>query len=337
MRNPPKNKASSAHHTVPKFYLKGFKEDDGHIMVWHRKDGKIYQKALKYASTSPGYYTVLDKDKNESDMIENFYSSIESNAKPVFDKMTCIFPQVPVYGSEERTAMSIFLATQFTRTKQSRRKAQLLHDYIYKLHKIISLANQKTPLSQKQINFINNPHEMGELVEPQDIFIRSELESSSELIPLFYCRQWTIVSFSESKLITSDSPIVLLPRKDRPPVGLANAPEYWFPLDSRHLLILSEPLCPYPFMPSSVIDYSTIEDDYCGHASLYDIANSLQLQNCCMEAYGERELLKKYEGFSLPTRKPFTTGRNTKLDSYYACDNLNWEPTLGHKIRPIDF
>jgi len=131
MRNPPKNKASSAHHTVPKFYLKGFKEDDGHIMVWHRKDGKIYQKALKYASTSPGYYTVLDKNKNESDMVENFYSSIESNAKPVFGKMTCIFPQVPAYGSEERTAMSIFLATQFTRTKQSRRKAQLLHDYIY--------------------------------------------------------------------------------------------------------------------------------------------------------------------------------------------------------------
>ena len=178
---------------------------------------------------------------------------------------------------------------------------------------------------------------MGELVEPQDVFVRRELELSSEFVPLFYCRQWTVVSFNRPRLITSDSPIVLLPRKDRSPVGLATAPEYWFPLDSRHLLILSEPLCPYAFLPNTVINYSAIEDNYFGRAGLYDMANSLQLQNCCIEAYGKKDLLKKYEGFSLPTRKPFVTGRSTKLDNYYACDNLNWEPTSGHKIRPIDF
>ena len=335
MRNPPKDKTKSMHHTVPKFYLKGFKDDNGHITIWDRNNGTLRRKALKYASASPGYYTVLNKQKNESDMVENFYNRIESNAKPIIERMSCIFPQIPSFNSEERMAMSIYLTTQFVRTKQNRRKSQLLNDYAYKLQKIASLSNQRKPLSKEQMSFIQNPHAIGELKLPQDIFILRELKFSKEFIPIFYCRQWAIITFDKPRLITSDTPIALLSDSEQHPVGLANAPEYWFPLDDKHLLILSEPLCPYTFKPSSVINYVDIEKYYFGGPSLYDMANSLQLQNCCMEAYGEKELLEKYEGFSLPTRKPFTTSANTVLDSYYASNNLGWEPTSGHDTTEL--
>lgn len=335
MRKPPKDKTESMHHTVPKFYLKGFRDDNGHIIIWNRNNGTLRRKALKYTSASAGYYTVLDKQKNESDMVEVFYGRIESDAKPIIERMTCAFPQIPSFNSEERTAMSIYLATQFVRTKQNRRKSQLLNDYAYKLQKIVSLSNQRKPLSKEQTSFVRNPHAIGELKLPQDIFILRELKFSNEFIPLFYCRQWTIITFDKPRLITSDTPIALLSANEQHPVGLANAPEYWFPLDNKHLLILSEPLCPYAFKLSSVIDYADIEKYYFGGPSLYDMANSLQLQNCCMEAYGKKELLKKYEGFSLPTRKPFTTNTNTMLDSYYASNSLCWEPVPGHDITEL--
>ena len=336
MITPPNDKTTSAHHTVPKFYLKGFKDDEGHITVWNRNTGSLRKKALRYTSVTRGYYTVLDKNKSESDMVEDFYSHIESAAKPVFEKMTCVFSQTPAYNSEERTSLSIYLASQFFRTKQVRRKSQLLYDYIFKLQELVSLSNKKEPLTQKQINFLSNPHIMGELKQPQDIYIKHELEMAHESIPLFYNRQWTIVEFNKPRLITSDTPIVLVPRGNHCPVGLATAPEFWFPIDNRHLLILGEPLRPYAFSRNRTINYSNIESNFLGIASLYDMANSLQLQNCCVEAYGEKELLKKYENFSLPARKPFITSSTTKLDAYYTNANLDWEPISGHEIETID-
>lgn len=336
MKEPPKDKTGSMHHTVPKFYLKGFKDDDGHITVWDRKSGALRKNALKRTSALPGYYTVLDKNQNESDMVENFYSDLERDAKPIIERMTCIFPLVPPYGSKERIIMSFYLATQFVRTKQNRRKSQFLHDYIYKLRVTELLSNQKTPLTQQEIDFLHNPHKIGELKQPQDIYIRRELEMAAEIVSLFHSRQWMIVSFSEPRLITSDTPVALVSGAEQFPVGLENAPEYWFPVDNKHLLILSAPLCPYAFRPGKVINYSDIKDQLLLPASLSDMANSLQLQNCCAEAYGEKELLAKYEGHRLPAKKPFSTNRNTRLDRYYTDnDDLDWEPASGHDMATM--
>lgn len=333
MNKIPNNKTKSAHHTVPKMYLKGFQDDNGHITLWERTTGILKRKATKYASTTQGYYTILDENKEETDAIENLYMKVENDTKPILERMTCVFPEIPSFYSHERMILSQYLAMQFTRTKASRRKSQLIYDHHFKMMVMLDLINKKTPLTEIQMKFLENPHQFGEFCQPQDLLSVQELELANKFEPLFRLRPWVVMVFNEPCLITSDTPIFLVENKRLegfPGNGLATAAEFWFPLDSRHLLIMGEPICSYPFRQDRVIcpNESPLLKQimkYCVQSS-----NDAQIANCHMEAYGQKELLKKYDGKPLPKRAPFVIGGNTILDSYYNEAKMDLEPTMGH-------
>lgn len=156
------DKTKSAHHTVPKMYLKGFRDDNGHITLWERTTGILKRKAVKYASTTKGYYTILDENGDETDAVENLYMKVENDAKPILEKMTCICPQIPSFCSYERMIFAQYLAMQFARTKSSRRKNQLIYDHHFKMMTMLDLIYKKTPLTEEQAKFLENPHQFGE-------------------------------------------------------------------------------------------------------------------------------------------------------------------------------
>lgn len=333
MSNNLNDKTKSAHHTVPKMYLKGFQDDNGHITLWERTTGTLKRKATKYASTTPGYYTVLDENNEETDAIEDLYMEVENDTKPILEKMTCIFPEIPSFCSRERMILSQYLAMQFARTKASRRKSQLLYDHHFKMMTMLDLVNKKTPLTETQMKFLENPHQFGEFCQSQDLLSIQEIQLANKLEPLFRLRPWVVMVFNEPCLITSDTPIFLVENKRLegfPGNGLATAAELWFPLDSNHLLVMGEPIYSYPFRRDRVVYPSKSPllrqiMEHCAKSS-----NDAQIANCHMEAYGKKELLKKYKDKPLPKRAPFVTGDNTILDSYYNEAKMDLEPTMGH-------
>lgn len=327
------NKTKSAHHTVPKMYLKGFRDDNGHITLWERTTGILKRKAVKYASTTKGYYTILDENGNETDAVENLYMKVENDAKPILEKMTCICPQIPSFYSYERMIFAQYLAMQFARTKSSRRKNQLIYDHHFKMMTMLDLIHKKTPLTEEQVKFLKNPHQFGEFCQSQDLLSIQELESANKFEPFFRLRPWVVMVFNEPCLITSDTPIFLVSNKELegiPGNGLATAAEFWFPLDNSHLLIMGGPICSYPFRQDRIIypNKSPLLKQIMKHCARS--SNDAQIANCHMEAYGQKGLLKKYEGKPLPKRAPFATGEKTILDSYYNEAKMDLEPIMGH-------
>lgn len=333
MDKTPTDKTDSAHHTVPKFYLKGFRSESGQLTKWDRATGKVKRASVKFASTAKGYYTILDKNKEETDVVENLYMKVEDGAKPIFEKMMCVFPYIPEYNSEDRMIISQYLAMQTTRTKAFRRRSQLICDNICKQIAMLKLAHKKTPLSDIEFKYLQNPHQFGEICQSQDSLSVHELDFADEIQPFFYYRPWIIVVFDEPSLITSDTPVFILPNDDirgYPNNGLAISREYWFPLDSKHLLILGDPLCAYPFKRDIVLcpdgtDATNTLLRQCCKAS-----NDMQITNCHMEAYGQMSLLRKYDGKPLPKNAPFYVGGNNSFNSYYNEAKMDMEPILGH-------
>lgn len=260
-----------------------------------------------------------------------YYSRVESDAKPILEKMTCITPYIPDYYSYDRMIFSQYLAMQFTRTKGFRRKSQLMYDHSFKRMLILNLINKKTPLNEKEIQFINNPHQFGEFCQSQDTLSLHELEFADRIEQFFRFRPWVIIAFEKPTLITSDSPIYLLPNKEVfPGNGLSTAIEYWFPLDNSHLLIMSDPLCLYPIYPDKVI-YQNKSSMINNVLKQYgQSSNDAQIANCHMEAYGQKSILQKYEGKTLRKRPPFHIGENNSFNSYYNNAEMDLEPILGH-------
>lgn len=331
-------KTKSNHHTVPQFYMKGFLDKRiGKIAVLNKESKNISYQAVRNTAGVAGFYNILSNSGEEIDAIENLYSQTEDEAARI---TRCIVKNafIPPPGHKYRETLSRYLSMQFFRTIKSRRREQLISDYCTKSLLIEKIKEKDAnTLTKTQRDFLEYPHQIGEFTLSQDSATILEINMAKEYYFLFYERPWSLLCYNKPSLLTSDNPIVLCPYPSSKNNGLLTASEIWFPIDSRHLLILGD------LSNRENIKYEglTVRDNETNKVLMDRArrnANSLQANQSYMELFGQKELLEEQKDNCPAPASPISFhDRNvcTALEEYYDTAKMDLKPKSGYGV-PIE-
>jgi hypothetical protein len=202
-----------------------------------------------------GFYTFIDKNGNEcGDLEDVIANTIESPVSSFFNNVDSIFPYVP--GLPEKSKVAQFVAFQYLRTPEFRRKNELIFDMLSKMefrnifqnreNIINAMEEQGVELTDDNIKtaelYMENLHNF-EIVPHQN----QSLELMMNMLPeitawLEFAYSWHIIVFDKPCLVVSDSPLILVLDEKIPEIYRAGSPsakEIHFPLTSKRSLMLS--------------------------------------------------------------------------------------------------
>ena len=297
------DQTNANHHVIPKFYLEGFTEN-GKVSVWGREDGRFYTAFPSNIAKEKGFYTLTLQNGDKNDELEKIFSDIEGRTKTIIQNINSLFP--PAMDGDLKVTLASYIALQYVRTPEYRRRAELTGDQFAKLdiltryktkkQVVEALKRQgKEPTDERVksiLEFSDNPHAY-EIVPDKNSMIKIAIEMLPEIIPTFLNRPWRIVTFSKPSLITSDTPVLLIPDYETPGIGatgLATAKEIWFPLSSTRMLVMGR---------MGMTLKNGVSD---GNDHYAKEANEAQIRSSYIEAYGPPSLLKPFENTGLGNR-----------------------------------
>lgn len=240
------------HHTVPQFYLRGFSEADQVGTVRLPGDRRFLQSVRKAASET-GFYNI-ENHPDGTDAFEKILSGIEGQAAAVVLKIDqgiwpleqpdrdCLAYYVAlqaVRGPEQRRNME-FIAAQFARLEVGHGGRANVANWV-RANYGVSIDDEQAEEMWKQATQPGGPpirirpeahiEQMGHLVD--------------ELFPYLAGRPWTLVRFVRRSLVTSDTPVGLVPHPDDEPwsgVGFMTAWAITLPLTRKLGLLMSDPM-----------------------------------------------------------------------------------------------
>ena len=299
-----KDQTGARHHYLPKMYLKGFTEK-GRISVWQRASGEVRASTPNNVANVRGFYTFTGKDGKKSDEIEKLLADMEGYVKTVIANVNSLFP--PAITGNYKFALAQYIAFQHVRTPAHRKELEQSADMIMKMQVRPNLQSREQIVKQlerigrepteeaiKQLEDVyNDPHSV-EVVPSKESVMKLQLGQLPLLTQILMHRVWHIVTFEQPSLVTSDSPVLLMPDQDQPyhwmrGTGFANAKEIWFPLSSTRMLVLARQ------------DYKKPRFIR-GNLAMAQEANEIQLASSYMEAFGPPSIILPYEGKPLGAR-----------------------------------
>ncbi len=247
-------KSNSQHHFLQKAYLDLF-SNDGLIDVIERDSARI-RKSVRTTEVAKvkGLYTGVTEDGEANGGLEDAFSiDIEEPGIKIIKNMTCIFPYIP--QRRERSLLSSYMALQYLRTPESKRKFQT--DYgLFASMELFNLKNDTEKLRQHVLAVEENvtddlitkyKRDIDDAIQKLEIvphnndwlkYIVNGLDVIAK--PLHEDYSWHLFIADEPSFITSDHPINLRQISDRfGGVGFKNADEILFALGAKHALVLS--------------------------------------------------------------------------------------------------
>lgn len=285
-----KSQVNARHHYIPKMYLEGFTEE-GKISVWSRKDGRVWSTVPSQAANIKGFYTFRDQEGHESDELEKLLAQVEYTTSIILSHVKTLFP--PTFTGERKSDFALYLAFQYLRTPEQRKRAETMADIAAKMSTMAEINNRGDNSKEAQ-DFLADPHSVT-FVEGKENILKRQLKSLPLIHEVLLNKRWDVFMFEDKSLITSDSPILLKPHPDMPSfygVGLANAHEIWFPLSSSRLLVMSRQ------------DYRS-EGVWQGNKEKADRVNRILIEHSYTEAFGPKSLINQYQGTGLGNRPTF--------------------------------
>lgn len=247
------------HHHVPQFYLRGFA--DGEQITTVRLPGdKRYTSSVRKTAAENGFYAVPGH-QDGPDVFEKILGDAEGEASVVFKKLEAgTWPLV----LDDRVTLASFIALQVARGPEQRRNMQHLQAQIARLEVgavgkagVKGWAKRKLGLDLDdaaaelvwnqatgpegppvQVSALSHIRQMGEMVQG--------------LVKYIAGRPWTLVRFDKRSLITSDTPVALVPHPEDDDedeeftalrgVGFMTAWGITYPLTRKLGLIMSDPM-----------------------------------------------------------------------------------------------
>jgi hypothetical protein len=216
------------HHTVPRFYLEGFANDVHQLGVARLNSKKRFRLSTGDASVMRDFYNI--DSRAAPNAVEDLLSDIEGDAAAVFRKV--LVDRSWPLSADERAILATFLALQRTRTPSHRQMVEEIREIATRALK--SMGRDDVAL----------PAEFDEM-DPKTVHIQSMLDIE-EHAPYFFGRRWQLVHFSRKRLLTSDTPVGLLPNPDAPPdaaLGVGSAWIILFPMSPTVGLMMAAPEC----------------------------------------------------------------------------------------------
>lgn len=242
---------SKRHHIVPKFYLAGFATDSGKIQTLNLESGSNYPGTISDACLENNFYALPADNQNEADAYEKHLSKHEGKAAAALAKVeNGVWP----LSVKDRKALASWLAYQHVRVKRRRLSFAETHSQTIKL--LVGTSNpehvrtwiessESKPLSDEALAW-----EIADLTQQSGTRIEipalHHIQLMEKLLPVVLNRiwnsSWILFTFERRSLLTSDTPVFLLPQEDHPEwsgLGLLNAAGWLVPLGRRLALNIS--------------------------------------------------------------------------------------------------
>lgn len=239
--------ASRRHHVVPNFYLEGFSRN-GTIRVADLATNKTFTSTVVNASVRRDFYSV-DGSAGPVDTFEKLLARIESEGARSIKK---IKDGVWPLQENDRRLLARYIAVQATRVEWIQ---GMMGEGLDRVRFLV----------EQMLDETNSGEEAGRgayweardgsrtFVPLEDIrfrqndFLASIVSGANSIEPMIGGRPWVLMRLRRRALVTSDSPIGLLPGDglaQESGVGFLNAAAVTFPISRKLGLLMIDPLVP---------------------------------------------------------------------------------------------
>lgn len=223
-------KKSSKHHYLPKFYLKGFTNENGQFAVYDCKN-----KRVKNHMFNPSSH-FFEKDRNtieingtETDFLEEAYAKFDNRHAKLF-KLIQDTEKTPLLNNNQKTFLQEFISHIFWRIPANDKlykKEYIANSNFYKTFKI---RDKKT---KQEVN-----NTFTEELKQSEPFIKAVRAFAGNISLLSYTNtndynNWQISYNQNGFKLCSDSPIIF---KKENPKNIFES-DFIFPLTKKHLLV----------------------------------------------------------------------------------------------------
>ncbi|MBF6080935.1 DUF4238 domain-containing protein [Nocardia cyriacigeorgica] len=239
------------HHTVPKFYLRGFADHRAWITTVRLPGEKSYTQSIDKSAAINHFYSI-DGHPDGSDVFEKALSELEGTAATVVRAIEA--GEWPL-SEEQRATFALFLAVQTLRGPDHRRSMEYLAAHIARLEVEVGGRDNVKQWVQNRYGVELDDDEAEtvwrQATQPDGppitftpfAHIEQIVNTAVELLPYIVSRPWQLVRFTRRSLVTSDSPVGLVAAEDSEPwdgLGFATAWGITFPLTRKLGLIMSD-------------------------------------------------------------------------------------------------
>lgn len=239
------------HHVIPQFYLRGFAQREQITTV--RLPGDVrFRQSIRRAASENNFYSV--DGISDRDSFEHALSGVEGEVAGIFRSIQG--GNWPL-SYDERLALAFFIVLQAVRGPGHRRTMAYLAAQVARLEIEANGKDRVASWVQHRYGVSVTPEQAEDIWEmasrpegpPITVSAFDHIEhiviSIQQILPYISGRPWSLVRFDKRSLVTSDSPVGLVPPQDRESwagVGFANAWGITYPLTRKMGLILSDPM-----------------------------------------------------------------------------------------------
>jgi len=243
---------SRRHHVVPKFYLARFAASDGRLQqVWLPGDRR-HSIDVSNATVVTDFYNLTTDDGQLDDFWEQQFSEIEGRAA------TALRHFVDEGNDSDdgtmRWDLAVFIALQHLRSTSIRNQAAEFRSNVVRLQTAVGGIERLRETMQvglgRDVSTEELEAEWGDLTRPGGPEIVVPVEDHiAHIVDLveptaatIMAGGWTFWRFSRASLITSDTPVTLVPQSSAPDgfgVGVATAGGFMIPLSRKVALAVS--------------------------------------------------------------------------------------------------
>lgn len=222
---------SKHQHTVPKFYLDGFTNEEDKLWVYDMEEKVPRVQTPKNTGVHTKFYTVTDSTGKQIDDFESMLSYIESKTKPIIVKLT----RRERLTDEESAIFSYFLALMLVRVPIWRKKVEstfismtkgVMEKMYGSLELTVETMRKYTPDDRSEPSIdASRLHEFykkgeWEIKMSKNFTLGMTAEIMRSLAQPFYNLDWRVLHAAESgAFITSDNPMSILSPNDFDPSG----------------------------------------------------------------------------------------------------------------------
>lgn len=250
-------KASRHHHTVPKFHLRGFADEDRMLRQIDLETGRQTTLCITDATVRRDFYTLHLPDGSRSDMWERRLAAVENEVAPMLRAATRA--ESWEAKGQQRAALSLWMGLQLLRGQGQRSQLSQIQALMMRMtvgmgglaylqHAMSEGLGRPVPLEEAEVVWEDVHKPGGPAVQASSADHLSTLRSAlRQTVQNIHGRSWHRVRFVDQSLAINDSPVALIPDEGHPGllgVGLKTAGSVTVALDRRTLLWLAGPELP---------------------------------------------------------------------------------------------
>jgi len=203
------------HHTIPRCYLEGFTDENGHVWVLDTKN-KIFNTQPENILVETHFYRITLMNGEKSVVVEDTLANIEGAYADIFRNK---ISQDKFLADDERAKVSIFFSAMMHRTKPHRESMRNMLEKLkvtmekwqeeYKNNPEARKLSSAIPSSGKGISLDELKEGLADFDEHHAADLIPQIISTAQII---FDMKWSIWKYPKGKgsFVTSDSPLVVM-------------------------------------------------------------------------------------------------------------------------------